>query len=47
MRDIRHQLIPLMGMPQQLLGAAGERVTGGLVPADEYQQRLEDDFVIR
>ena len=36
----------LVAVAQQLLGAAGQRVTGGLVAADQQQQRLGDDLVI-
>ena len=40
------QPVPLIGVPEKLLGPATEGVTGGLVTADEDQQRLEDDLVI-
>ena len=36
----------LIGVQQQLLGSAGQRVAGGLVAADQQQQRLGDDLVV-
>ena len=44
---LRHERLPLIAVTQQLLGAARQRVAGGLVAADQDQQCLEHDLVIR
>ena len=40
------QALMLIAVQQQLLGAAGQRVAGGLVAADQQQQHLGDDLVV-
>ena len=45
--DRRRGSLPLVGVQQQLLHAAADDVAGGLVAADEDQQRLVQDVVGR
>ena len=38
--------LPLVAVGEQLVGAAGDHVAGGLVAADEDEQRLVDERVV-
>ena len=45
-RPILPEPLPLLGVRQELVGAAAHDVTGGLVAADQDQERLEHELLV-